>query len=384
MARNGVRSNSARKYNYYFRLEEHRQWLLDLIDSRVRAGRPLVIPEFRVSELRNAVEKLAGDLCVSRPKSRLSWGIEFPFDPEYVTYVWFDALVNYISFAPGYDPSPGADLSEFHSYWPALHVIGKDILIPAHGVYWPIMLRALGFADDAIPEFLVHGWWNNSGEKMSKSLGNSVDPDALATRFGGEALRHYLVSGIATGKDADFSEERLIASFNGDLANNVGNLLNRTLSMARSYREGVLRKPAEHGAFPLPEGPAGWERASARYADEFGRCAVSAALEVPIGCAVLCNQFIQVQQPWVLKKDPALGDRLDAVLYHLADSLRIIAILLAPILPKAAHGIFDQLNLHTEMRGDGRRFRFGDVEWGLIPDGHRVNAPVPLFPRIET
>ena len=229
--------------NYYFRLEGQKRWLLDLIDRR--AG--LIEPSFRVAELRNAVDRLAGDLCVSRPKARLAWGIEFPFDSEFVTYVWFDALVNYISFAPGYDPAPGTDLTQFRQWWPALHVIGKDILIPAHGVYWPMMLHALGFSDDEIPTFLVHGWWNISGEKMSKSLGNSVDPDVLADRYGAEALRYYLMSDIATGKDADFSEERLIQRYNTDLANNLGNLLNRTLNMAHKYRDGVLRclPPAE-------------------------------------------------------------------------------------------------------------------------------------------
>jgi methionyl-tRNA synthetase len=151
--------------NYYFRLAEHRQWLLDLIDQRSAAGKPLVIPEFRVAELRNAVEKLEGDLCISRPKARLAWGIPFPFDEEFVTYVWFDALVNYISFAPGYDPAAGAELGEFKKWWPALHVIGKDIMIPAHGVYWPIMLKALGFANDEIPPLLVHGWWNIAGRR---------------------------------------------------------------------------------------------------------------------------------------------------------------------------------------------------------------------------
>ena len=161
--------------NYYFRLEGRKQWLLDLIDARSRAGNPLVVPDFRVAELRNAVERLAGDLCISRPKARLSWGIELPFDADYVTFVWFDALVNYVSFAPGYDPALGADLTEFRRWWPALHIIGKDILVPAHGVYWPIMLNALGFADDEIPTLLVHGWWGLAGAKMSKSEGNSVD-----------------------------------------------------------------------------------------------------------------------------------------------------------------------------------------------------------------
>ena len=244
--------------NYFFRLVDQKQWLLDLIDARSAAGRPLVVPDFRVGELRNAVEKLEGDLCISRPAARLQWGIPFPesFGEGFITYVWFDALVNYISFAPGYDPRPAQRAVHRRSisrralaspWWPPLHVIGKDILIPAHGVYWPIMLKALGFTDDQIPPLLVHGWWNIRGktgesEKMSKSLGNVVDPDILVDKYGNEALRYYLMSDIATGKDADFSEERLIQRYNTDLANNLGNLLNRTLNMAAKYPKRDLRK----------------------------------------------------------------------------------------------------------------------------------------------
>ena len=369
--------------NYYFRLEDHRRWLLDLIDERNRREQSLTQPAFRAAELRNAVEKLAGDLCVSRPKSRLAWGIELPFDPDFVTFVWFDALVNYLSFAPGYDPAPGADLTEFHRWWPALHVIGKDILIPAHGVYWPIMLHALGFADHEVPTLLVHGFLNSGGEKMSKTLGNVVDPGELADRYGAEALRYYLARDVTTGRDADFSVEHLISRYNGDLANNVGNLLNRTLSMAQRYLQGVLKKPSDTTCFPLEQGAAGWQMALARYTDDFDAFNVSGALDQPVGCADLCNRFIQEQQPWVMAKDPAQAERLGAVLYHLADSLRIIAILLSPILPTAAHGVFDQLNLHQELAGDSKRFQLADVKWGVLPDGHRINAPVPLFPRIE-
>ena len=359
--------------NYYFRLEEHRPWLLDLIDARSRRGTPLVEPEFRVSELRNAVEKLAGDLCVSRPKARLAWGIEFPFDPEFVTYVWFDALVNYISFAPGYQPAPDADLTEFRRCWPALQVIGKDILIPAHGVYWPIMLRALSFSDDEIPTFLVHGWWNNAGEKMSKSLGNSIDPDALADRYGAEALRYYLMSDIATGRDADFSEERLVQRYNTDLANNLGNLLNRTLNMAQKARGGQLRRtlPAEPLEGVLP------------YDSAMGEYQVHHALAAAIGIAVNGNQVVDATAPWKLAKDPSQADKLDEFFYGMCERLRIIAILISPVLPKAAHGIFDQLNWKTELSGQESRFRLDDAVVGLLPDGHRVSAPVPLFPRTE-
>src|SRR6266576_6161636 len=233
--------------NYYFKLERHKQWLLDLIDKRSRTEKPFAIPDFRETELRNAVERLFGDLCISRPKSRLSWGIELPFDRDYVNYVWFDALSNYISFT-GYDPSRSTiseQPSTFRDKWPALHIIGKDIMIPAHGIYWPIMLYALGFKAEEMPTLLVHGWWNLGGAKMSKSLGNVVDPDVLIDKYGVEGLRYYLMSDIVTGKDADFSEARLVARFNNDLANSLGNLLNRTLSMLWKYRASVVKKGNE-------------------------------------------------------------------------------------------------------------------------------------------
>lgn len=354
--------------NYYFRLAEHRQWLLDLIDKRSAAGNPLVLPNFRVAELRNAVEKMEGDLCISRPKARLAWGIPFPFDEDFVTYVWFDALVNYISFAPGYDPAPDANLTQFKKWWPALHVIGKDILIPAHGVYWPIMLKALGFTDDEIPPLLVHGWWNISGEKMSKTLGNVVDPDLLADKYGPETLRYYVMSDIATGRDADFSEERLVQRYNTDLANALGNLLNRKINMAQKYRSGKIVARALK--------PNATDTHVAAYRAAMDEFRVHHALESALAIAVECNQLIDVEKPWALAKDPAQAERLDAVLYQLAESLRIIAILISPVLPNAAAGIFAQLNWNGPMT-------LSEATWGKLPDGHQLGAPTPLFPRLE-
>lgn len=360
--------------NYYFRLAEHKQWLLDLIDKRSAAGNPLILPEFRVAELRNAVEKLEGDLCISRPKARLTWGIELPFDPNFVTYVWFDALVNYISFAPGYDPAAGVDLAEFHKWWPAVHVIGKDILVPHHGIYWTIMLKGLGFADEDIPPLLVHGWWNISGAKMSKSLGNIVDPNALAEKYGAETLRYYLMSDIATGRDADFSEERLVQRYNTDLANSLGNLLNRTLSMAAKYREGVL---AEGDAEIRARGEAESAARVSAFAAAMDRFAPDSALDAAGGLATWCNALIDETAPWKLAKDPDQSAKLDAVLYALAESLRILAILISPVLPKAAAGIFAQMNW-------SQTFRFEDTKWGGLPAGHQLGKPTPVFPRIVT
>ena len=187
--------------NYYFKLAEHRDWLLHLIDSRTQAGNPLVVPDFRVAELRNAVEKLTGDLCISRPKSRLTWGIELPFDPAFVTYVWFDALSNYISFA-GYDAKPGADLSLFKSRWPALHVIGKDILIPPHGIYWMIMLRALGFTDAEID--------NGGSDRFIDTFFAWGDADAIRARIEEhfDAGADHVCVQVLTANPAEFPIEQ--------------------------------------------------------------------------------------------------------------------------------------------------------------------------------
>ena len=418
--------------NYYFKLSEHKEWLL----SFLRSHPTFVSPSFRQTELINAVEKLSGDLCISRPKSRLSWGIELPFDRDYVNYVWFDALTNYISFI-GYDPSRSTvsdQSSSFREKWPALHVIGKDIMIPAHGIYWPIMLHALGFPDEQMPTLLVHGWWNISGAKMSKSLGNVVDPDVLIEKYGAEAVRYYLMSDIVTGKDADFSEERLIERYNADLANSLGNLLNRTLNMTTRYEKNgqvycgweleedakladwvkdtfvfsrdlartQIRKDNELlallkkylGYEQLPdESP--WDlfwvlehmatvsNAVNAYSREFEEFDVQSAVEVTLQVVASCNRLVERTSPWVLVKRAGGARILSAILYTFAESLRMIAILISPVLPKAAHGIFDQLNWKMELSGEEERFRFDETKWGGLLDGHVVGKPVPLFPRIE-
>ena len=446
--------------NFYFRLTQDpatglpgwdpKQWLLDFIAKRSAEENPFVIPDFRVAELRHAVEKLDGDLCISRPASRLKWGIPFPesFGAGFVTFVWFDALVNYITFVPGHDPNyaermkdeggrmkgsmedgppPSSSAagptsssfiphpSSFASLWPPLHVIGKDILIPAHGVYWPVMLKALGFSDDEMPTLLVHGWWNIAGAKMSKSLGNVIDPDALADKYGAEALRYYLMSDIATGKDADFSEERLIQSYNAALANSLGNLLNRTLSMAGKYRVGKVRQsPVEEWGTPMPPAPSdapdagkhmswhsGFDAPGGKvYPDDYSNSfnmavtaytghmrdsAIQWALEQVVQRATSANQLVDTAAPWKLAKDQTERGKaqLDIVLYSLAESLRIIAILISPVLPRAAHGIFDQLQWKLDAAGHESRFRLADAPWGGLPDGHTLGQPTPLFPRIE-
>ncbi len=344
--------------NYYFRLTDHKDWLAAFLDAHPDQ----VIPSFRWTELRNAVAKLSGDLCISRPKSRLAWGIDLPFDDDFVTYVWFDALTNYISFA-GHTSDPAA----FGRLWPAdCQVIGKDILVPAHGIYWLAMLRALGIPDDRMPRLLVHGYINLAGDKMSKSSGNVVDPAALAVKYGPEALRYYLMREAVTGRDMEFSEDRLVARYNSELANGLGNLLNRALNMAARYREGLLRRPAES---PL-ETPAA--EAIALHAEAFARCEPHAALEAAAALVTRCNALIEETAPWKMAKDPAQAAQLDGILYSLAEALRILALLHEAVIPSAAAAMFAQL------RTADRR-----LAWGGLPEGHVLGSPTPLFPRIE-
>jgi len=378
--------------NYYFRLSRHKDWLLSYLDSRKDA----VIPDFRETELRNAVQKLSGDLCISRPKSRLDWGIELPFDKDFVNYVWFDALTNYISFA-GYDPNMHdyeKQPREFRDKWPALQIIGKDILVPAHGIYWLIMLHAIGFPDNQIPQLLVHGWWNLGGAKMSKSVGNVIDPFVLADKYGAEAVRYYLTSNIVTGRDADFSEDRLVERYNAELANALGNLLSRVLAMISRYRSGRMvlpkRRPTEISEFHvlIQQGIESYREELDGGAPEYSHIEpfhIEGAIRATCAISVHCNRFIDNSAPWKLAKSKSDQDavQLDAALYDLADVIRILAILISPVLPKAAHGIFDQLNWKMELSGKEERFSLADAEWGRLPDGHVVGKPVPLFPRIE-
>lgn len=360
--------------NYFFKLAEHRDWLLALLDRRP----DLVAPAFRQAELRNAVEKSSGDLCVSRPKSRLSWGIEFPFDPDFVAYVWFDALLNYVSFAPGFAEC-GRASEKFQRYWgSALHVIGKDILVPAHGVYWPIMLKAMGFSDDEIPHFLVHGWWNIAGAKMSKSTGNVVDPVELVSRFGSDAVRYYLMRDIQTGQDADFSTERLVARVNSELANGLGNLLNRTLNMTHRYLDGTL--PALDDSNPVGAALRGRCIETATSAiSAMARYEVHAAIESVARLVSDANAFVDTEAPWKLAKDPTQSDRLAAVLATLFLCLRTATTLLQSVIPTKSVEIFEQLGCAAFPVCGENEFRSAFT----LSAPQAVSKPTPVFPRIE-
>ena len=353
--------------NWYFRLSKYRPWLA----GHLAEHPDFVFPSFRGNELANAVAKEAGDLCISRPKSRLGWGIELPFDRDYVTYVWFDALMNYATFA-GYLAQDGTGLPDFKELWPCdAHVIGKDILVPAHGIYWPIMLKAAGF--EIMPKLLVHGWWNLGGTKVSKSSGNVVDPDALADRYGAAALRYYLMRDIATGQDADFNEERLKARYNADLANDLGNLVNRTVSMARRYRSGTLASgTADKSADALAIEVLGSE-AARRFDAALGAYQIHSALEAVWELIAAANGFVESSAPWKLAKEPDCVARLDEVLVTLVEAARLAAVLVHPVIPQASDELLVQLGCAGNLT----------PVWGVVAAGHTVGEPRPVFPRLE-
>lgn len=360
--------------NWYFKLSDHAEWLR----STVANDDLKIIPEFRKNEVLNAIERAGDtDLCISRPKERMSWGIPLPFDPDFVTYVWFDALINYISFA-GYQKTEDSELPTFDSLWPAdLQIIGKDILVPAHAVYWPCMLHAMGFEASEMPTLLVHGFWNVKGDKMSKSLGNIVDPDELAEKFGSETLRYYLCRDIRSGKDSDFDIERLVMIFNTELANDLGNLLNRSINMTKGFCNSTISATDTDN----PEDIALREslvQSIYSYREAMDNCEISVALQAINDHVTHCNGYLERHKPWEMKKDESKLSRVGQILSHTAESCAQLAVLLRPILPDAAAKIFNQLK-----KEDLKELTFGDLKWGLLEAGHQTGKPKPVFPRIQ-
>ncbi|MEC7287273.1 MAG: class I tRNA ligase family protein, partial [Verrucomicrobiota bacterium] len=235
--------------NYFFKLSQYQDWLVDTIKTKEQ----MIYPRFRSADALQFLKEPLNDLCISRPKERLGWGIELPFDQDFVTYVWFDALTNYIT-AAGY----GTD--EFDQQWPVdYHVIGKDILVPPHAVYWPIMLKALGI--DLPKHFLVHGWWLSSGNKMSKSTGDVVNPLDLIEQFGADAFRYFVTREMNVGQDSEFSIDLFMSRYNSDLANDLGNLVSRLLNMGQRYAGGKVPTVVVEGA-PEKELKALWKDTS--------------------------------------------------------------------------------------------------------------------------
>ena len=362
--------------NWYFKLKDQAQWMKEFVEK----ADAFVLPAFCKAEVLNAIDRAleGGDLCISRPKSRLSWGIEIPFDTDFVTYVWFDALINYISFA-GYLKDEGSDLPDFDKLWPAdIEVIGKDILIPAHGIYWSAMLHAMGFSDEKMPTLLVHGWWNINGEKMSKSLGNVVDPHALVDAVGTDALRYYLVRDISTGKDSNFDPDRLKMLYNTELANDFGNLCNRSINMTKRYVNSVLPAPDSYDDEASQELRKLAAETVATFSAQMDEHLVSDALATLNGLISACNGYIEQQQPWKLAKEESEASHLACVLRHLLECCVHAAFLLRCVLPNASDRMLDQLNALNLVQ----TLTPATLQWGVLPADHQVNDPAPVFPRI--
>jgi len=319
--------------NYFFRMSKYQDWLIRHIQENPDFIRPERYRNEVLAFLRDPLE----DLCISRPKTRLEWGITLPFDQNYVTYVWFDALINYVT---ALDYPDGAN---FKKFWPeAQHLIAKDILKP-HGIYWPTMLKAAGI--EPYQRLNVHGYWNSDASKMSKSLGNVVRPLDLKDKYGLDAFRYFLLRDMVFGLDSNFSEEAFVARLNSDLANDLGNLLSRTITMAIKYCDGKIPGP------PAPDQKTSLQAAALKTVTDveasFADMSLHKALMAIWELISAANKYIVENEPWSLAKDPANREKLTAIMYRLLEALRAIAILISPFMPHAAEKIPQYTGLLT-------------------------------------
>jgi methionyl-tRNA synthetase len=358
--------------NWYFKLTQDQQWLIDYIQTHPE----FIQPDYRRNEvlgfLRNNTLE---DLCITRPAARLNWGIPLPFDRAYVTYVWFDALVNYVTVPSAHGDLtlttalPNSKLETPNSkleLWPAdAHVIGKDIL-KFHAVYWPIMLKAMGLP---LPkQLLVHGFWQKDGAKISKSTGNIVEPLKVIDEWGVDAFRYYVVRELDIGPDGNWTDAGFAARYQAELANGLGNLVNRSLSMLKRYRQGIVPKRSDELASDAAKAFAATEKNLREFQ-------LQSALESIWTIVTRANQYVDQTAPFKLAKDPARATRLDEVLYNLAETCRVLAVLLWPFLPTTSERIYLQLGLKDVLD------KFSEAAWGKLNAGHAIGEPAPLFPR---
>jgi len=356
-----------KEHNYFFRMGKYQEWLVDKIKSEPH----FILPASRRNEVLGFLEKPLEDLCISRPKSRLPWGIPLPFDEEYVTYVWFDALINYISIHGSLDEIRAS------GYWPADHnMVGKDILT-THAVYWFTMLKAIGL--EPPKNIFAHGWWTVNGQKMSKSLHNVVEPNQLADQFGVDVIRYFLLREVPFGLDGDFSHKALIGRLNSDLANNLGNLLNRTVNMMKKYFDGTIPTPATPG-----DEDGALESKAREVIDEvrklYDELAFNKILQKIWELVDTTNQYIDKTGPWNLAKTDEGKERLKTVMYNAAESLRILGILLFPFMPKSCESLMLQLGVEKTIGEQGMRSL---DNWGSLLSGIKTQKAKQLFPRIE-
>ena len=351
---------------YFFRMSKY----ADRVLAYIKEHPDFIQPVSRRNEMISFIEQGLEDLCVSR--TSFDWGIPVPFDPKHVVYVWFDALTNYLT-PIGYMH----DKETFRKYWPCdVHLVGKEI-VRFHTIIWGCMLMALGL--DLPKKVYGHGWLIVDGAKMSKSVGNVVDPIALIEEFGADAIRYFLLREITLGQDGNISRDALINRINSDLANDLGNLLHRTLSMAKKYRGGVIVKGTGETAFD-----ASLEEMAAEtvkmYTAQMEAMELSPAIRTVWAFIARTNKYIDETAPWTLAKDEAKAGQLDSVLYHLVEALHITSILIAPFMPVTARRIHAQLGFADDFDA----VQLADIaHWGRVADGHTVGTAEQLFPRIE-
>jgi methionyl-tRNA synthetase len=353
--------------NYFFRMSKYQQWLMDHIESHPDFIRPERYRNEVLAFLREPLE----DLCISRPKERLSWGIPLPFDDRFVTYVWFDALINYVT-ALDYPEGP-----LFRDFWPvAEHLIAKDILKP-HGIYWPTMIRAAGF--ELYQHLNVHGYWKTSEGKMSKSRGTVVRPLDLVPVYGLDAFRYFLLREMVFGLDANFNEDALVTRLNADLANDLGNLFSRTLAMTDKYFEGKVPPFGQNDHELDVDLRHQVNQTMTQYVEEMPAWNFHKALAAVWDLINKANKYIDEVAPWNLAKDPGQQGRLASVMRHLLEVNRMVAVLVAPVMPLTAEKMLERLGVGCQAL-ELRLKR--DAVWGTLPEGQAVSKGESLFPRV--